>query len=89
MPNCLKDSKADERRLGIEAGLDFAECCAMTAVYADYGVSYGMMKGIEVARASGRPIVWRFIGKNDAPLDSWIQIPDIKITQELIDEFSK
>lgn len=87
IPNCLKDNKPEERALGIQAGLDFAACCDMTVVYADYGISDGMHEGLLYARSKGRPIVWRFIGKNDAPLDSWVQIPDSKITKELVDAF--
>lgn len=76
LPNCLKDSKPEERHLGIQAGLDFVECCDLTVVYFDYGVSVGMLQGIDAAREAGRPIVWRLIGKNDTPFEAWVQVPD-------------
>ncbi len=55
----LDDSKPEERRLGIDAGLAWGEKADATVVYTDHGVSPGMMKGIERAVLAGRPVEYR------------------------------
>lgn len=52
----LNDLLHDERRLGIEAGLAWGKLAAATVIYADRGISEGMTKGIEQAKAEGRTI---------------------------------
>lgn len=55
----LDDLIAEERKLGIEAGLIWGEAAELTVVYCDYGVSRGMEMGIERAVKAGRPIEYR------------------------------
>ena len=55
----LDDDKAEERTLGIEAGLAWGEKADMTAVYTDLGISLGMKYGILEAERCNRPIVYR------------------------------
>ncbi len=55
----LDDGDADERRMGIEAGLAWGAVADGTVVYIDRGVSRGMMLGIERARSEGRPVSFR------------------------------
>lgn len=53
-PQVLDDTKPEERRKGIEAGLAWALEASLTAVYTDFGVSPGMEAAIERARQEGR-----------------------------------
>lgn len=55
----LDDKQADERELGIAAGLSWAECADATIVYEDQGISDGMRLGIQHAKEAGREIVYR------------------------------
>ena len=58
----LDDLKADERALGIEAGLVWGSLAEATVVYADKGVSAGMQQGIDRAISEGRPVEYRYLG---------------------------
>jgi hypothetical protein len=60
----LDDNVPGERALGIEAGLVWGKQAELTAVYIDYGMSKGMQLGIDRAKAEGRPVEIREIGKN-------------------------
>lgn len=55
----LDDSKQEERELGIEAGLAWGKVAEATIVYTDFGISSGMMYGIEAAQKAGRPVEYR------------------------------
>lgn len=66
-PGVLLDCLADERALGIEAGLVWGRCAEKTVVYEDYGRSNGMNLGIKRAEAEGRPVEVRRIGPNPPP----------------------
>ncbi|AXE32748.1 hypothetical protein DK842_17935 [Chromobacterium phragmitis] len=55
----LDDAKLDERRLGIEAGLAWGRLADKTVVYADLGISSGMVYGIDRAAQEGRPVEYR------------------------------
>jgi hypothetical protein len=57
----LNDSVEGERRLGIEAGLEWGKKADITAVYTDLGISKGMKLGIERAKQENRPIEYRTI----------------------------
>lgn len=61
----LDDGCKEQRRQGIEAGLQWGTVSQATVVYRDYGVSSGMHIGIRAAERGGRPVEERFIGKND------------------------
>ena len=51
LPGILDDSKADDRVKGVLAGLRFLEVCDEIWVGAKHGVSEGMKKEIEFAKA--------------------------------------
>lgn len=53
----LRDGVAEERELGIEAGLSWV--ANATAVYTDLGISAGMKRGIAAAEARGIPVEMR------------------------------
>ena len=57
MPGCLDDTVIEERTLGIAAGLKFAECCEVTCVYFDRGISPGMIQGVKDALGK-RPLLF-------------------------------
>ena len=60
-PGVLDDDQPEERELGIAAGLAWLEVADATVVYTGRGVSDGMRRGIEAARAAGRPVELRFL----------------------------
>lgn len=62
-PGILRDEVAEERALGIKAGLVWGEVAEATVCYIDRGISQGMAHGIEHARAAGRPVEYRYLGK--------------------------
>ena len=57
----LDDDDPVERTLGIVAGFAFAKLCSKTVVYADLGISNGMMLGIEDAIKNKRTIEVRYL----------------------------
>ena len=57
----LDDLRPDERELGIEAGLAWYRVAEKCVVYADRGISKGMLAGIERARVFGVEIEERYI----------------------------
>lgn len=59
--NILDDSDPVERTLGIVSGFAFAKLCSKTVIYADLGISNGMMLGIEDAIKNKRTIEVRYL----------------------------
>lgn len=59
LPGVLDDGDRLERRIGIEAGLEWGLHADITAVYADRGISSGMREGIRRAERQGRPVHYR------------------------------
>jgi hypothetical protein len=55
----LKDDVPEERKLGIDAGLEWGVMAEATVVYTDRGISNGMRYGIAHALKHGRPIEYR------------------------------
>ena len=55
----LDDNIPDERQLGIDAGLAWREVAQGSVVYTDFGVSRGMLYGIERAEAVGKSVEYR------------------------------
>lgn len=55
----LDDLNADERKLGINAGLAWSEVADIVAVYTDLGISKGMEYAIEDHKKNGRIIEYR------------------------------
>jgi hypothetical protein len=64
-PGVLDDDVPEQRELGIEAGLTWGLIASMSAVYADFGISRGMQKGIQRAHELGRVVVFRYILRNE------------------------
>ena len=60
-PGILDDTIPEQRALGIQAGLAWAEVADATVVYMDRGVSPGMQFGIDAAEKAGRPIERRWL----------------------------
>lgn len=61
-PGVLDDGDAFQRQLGIELGLQWAELAEASVVYADLGLSKGMLGGIMRAQLEGRPVEIRLLG---------------------------
>ena len=55
----LDDNDIHERYQGIEAGLAWATRADATVVYTDYGISEGMIHGINHATLCNRPVEYR------------------------------
>lgn len=55
-PRVLDDDIPEERELGINAGLKWGVKADVTVVFGNYGITEGMLKGIEAAKACGRPV---------------------------------
>ena len=60
----LNDLIDEERELGIDAGFSWRKPAAKTIFYMDYGMSPGMIIGLEHAKLAGHEIEYRTIGKN-------------------------
>lgn len=60
----LDDNISEERKLGIEAGLDWGALADATVVYTDRGISAGMEYGIKRAFQEGRKVEYRTIGRD-------------------------
>lgn len=58
-PQVLDDSSEAERQQGIEAGKRWLEMASKIVVYADLGVSDGMLAEIELCRRLGMPVQYR------------------------------
>jgi hypothetical protein len=58
-PGVLDDDDEVERRMGIDAGLEWGRRAWATVVYEDLGHSGGMKQGIHRAIAEGRPVEYR------------------------------
>lgn len=57
----LDDSKEDERRHGIDAGLAWRRVADASVVYMDRGISTGMQYGIDAAKKAGIVVEYRSI----------------------------
>lgn len=58
----LDDMRADERELGMEAGLAWYRVAEKCVVYEDFGMSRGMAEGMARARRHGVPVELRRLG---------------------------
>jgi len=61
-PQVLDDDTPNDRELGMVAGFRLYAVASICAVYADMGVSPGMLRGIEQARLHNVPVLYRMIG---------------------------
>jgi hypothetical protein len=55
----LRDDVADERQLGIDAGLAWRVVAEASVVYTDKGISRGMEYGIKAAQDAGNVVEYR------------------------------
>lgn len=55
----LDDNIQEERNLGIQFHLEWIKFCDKVIVYDDFGISDGMMKGIEFAKECNKEIIYR------------------------------
>lgn len=62
-PGILKDHLADERKLGIDAGLAWSEVADAAVFYADYGFSFGMQCALQRHSELGTPVEVRYLFK--------------------------
>lgn len=62
-PGILRDSNAEERKLGIDAGLAWTEVADAAVFYADYGFSFGMQCALKAHSERGTPIEVRYLFK--------------------------
>ena len=60
----LDDMKDDERRTGINAGLEWGTIADLIVIYVDNGISPGMEEGIAHYRGIGIPIEMRSLVSN-------------------------
>ncbi|MGE0854245.1 MAG: hypothetical protein AB7O44_32345 [Hyphomicrobiaceae bacterium] len=66
-PGILDDGSPHERAIGIAAGLAWLAGADASVVYTDRGISSGMHKGIDAAKAAGVPVEFRSLVRDDAP----------------------
>lgn len=59
----LNDHKAEERKLGIDAGLAWSEVADAAVFYADYGFSFGMQCALKAHSERQTPIEVRYLFK--------------------------
>jgi len=64
----LDDDVPADRALGIKAGFAWYKHAMSAVVYVDYGITDGMMKGIQIARSTIHHVEFRLIGKNGQAL---------------------
>jgi hypothetical protein len=64
----LDDAVPSDRALGIKAGFAWHKHAESAVVYADYGLTPGMLKGIQIARDTIYAVEFRLIGKNGEAL---------------------
>lgn len=62
-PGILRDDVEGERRLGIDAGIEWGKVAEATAIYIDRGISTGMLYGEMYAKRHKRPIEYRSLDK--------------------------
>lgn len=66
-PGLLDDKSAEERALGIAAGLAWGESADIVAVYVDLGITSGMRQGIQRALERGTEVYVRTLEKHPSP----------------------
>lgn len=64
-PQCLNDATPEERELGIQSGFEWGKMADAVLVFTDYGITPGMLRGIDRAREAGQLVEHVKIGRND------------------------
>ena len=67
----LDDAKKEEREAGIEVGFAWREPAELSAVYKDFGISYGMEYGIADANGKGHLVEHRILFKDEAERENF------------------
>lgn len=62
LPGILRDEVPSERKMGMEAGWEWIAVSDATVVCTDLGISSGMQRGIDLAKAQGRTVETRQLG---------------------------
>lgn len=75
-PGALDDNSATERLLGMKAGWTWMEKSDCVVVYADRGISRGMLAGVARARELGIPVEQRYLDKPLAETQSGEYVTD-------------
>lgn len=60
-PGILDDSKSYERSIGLDSGHAWIQAADTMVVYADRGISSGMLQAIRIAQREGTPIEFRWL----------------------------
>lgn len=68
-PHFLNDNSAFEREVGLACAAVILARADLIAVYDDLGISEGMQRGIDLAKALKKPIVHRSLGPTWQPTD--------------------
>ena len=71
LPQVLDDRKADERALGLLAGLELLRACDVVLVGNRYGITEGMAAEIERARELGKPVYYTNVLKPTGSFYCW------------------
>ena len=66
-PGILDDSKPEERRRGIDAGLAWGKVAAGRVFYTDRGWSTGMLAALDYAKGHGETVVARRLDNYEHP----------------------
>lgn len=62
LTEALRDTIAEEREQGIQAGFAWHQHCAYGVVYEDFGISSGMARGIEHLTSLNKHVEHRTLG---------------------------
>lgn len=60
-PGILNELLPEERELGMQCGFIWGAAADKVAVYADYGISGGMRRGIDMAEKRGIMVEYRYL----------------------------
>ena len=80
----LDDSIPEERKLGIDAGLEWGKLANKTVIYTDLGISSGMEYGIKNAKANNREIEYRELPGFNLWLEKYQQEKNIEANKKSI-----
>jgi hypothetical protein len=78
----LNDGDPDERKLGINAGLEWLIVANKSVVYVDLGISLGMSEGIKRARELGVQVEYRTLEKTRTNKIEVERLNEVKILKK-------
>lgn len=85
-PGVLDDTIAEERKLGIDAGLEWGACADFCVAYVDHGTTEGMQIGIDRYTSLGLPFKKRLIGPE--PMGQLYREDGAKLVVEVVSDSS-